>query len=163
MATRKSKSGSKWYVSRQCYWGTNEDSRYVVEVALGGSNYAGADELVPKWPKLGEGKEFLDPCEAVEAAIAVCEAWKMVQPLATVAMGATGGGTTPFEPDSYQSLRMRAEKLKEQLPTCDQCGQPLPPSKECYSNFDGDEVFCCESCAEVYAAACRVLNEVVDE
>jgi hypothetical protein len=137
---------SRFFVSRQQYWG--EENPYTVEIACGGLNYANPDMLGVRWANLGEGKEFSDPEEAVEAAIAICEQWRKTQPEAQVAMGHTGGNTLPFEGEEFDSLRLRAKKLKDELPKCDQCGGLL--GKDTYTHelaFDGEK-FCREYCAE---------------
>ena len=84
-----------YFVSRQCYWGVEDP--YVVEVASGGLDYANPDMLGVKYKRLGEGKEYLDPREAVQAAIAISRAWTETDgaPL-PVAYGATGGMTMPL-------------------------------------------------------------------
>jgi len=142
------KEGQKFFVSRQRYYGVDEDEGTVVEIAYGGLDYANPDMLGTKWPHLGEGKEFSDPREAVEAAIRVCDAWRVSgESNAKVAMGATGGNTIPFEPKEYDEARARAEELYEKLPKCDQCGEVL--GKQTYSHdLDDQGKFCSEHCAD---------------
>lgn len=148
MRSSDKKTGTKFFVSRQNYWGVEEEDSHIVEVVSGGSDYANPDMLVAKWPSLGEGKEFSDPREAVEAAIRVCDQWRASgETNAKVAMGATGGSTMPFEPKEYDEARKRAEELYEKLPKCDQCGEVL--GKETYSHdLDEEGNFCSEVCAD---------------
>lgn len=60
-----------YYVSRQAYW---YSQAYVVEVTDGGIDHAGADMLTPYYP--GEGVEYDSAVEAIEAAIAIRDAWR---------------------------------------------------------------------------------------
>lgn len=144
----KTVKGTKFFVSRQKYFGEPEEDGTIVEIAEGGQDYANADMLVPKWKHLGEGKEFYDPCEAVNAAIAICEEWKRTNPHAKVAMGATGGFSMPFSHESYDTLQERAEKLRETLPRCDGCGGLIQDETYTHESAQHDETFCSESCAE---------------
>ena len=143
----RNKKGPKWFVSRQSYWGVDEEEGTIVEVAQGGLDYANPDMLGAKWPHLGEGKEFSDPREAVTAAIAICEEWKKTNPNARVAMGATGGNTLPFEGQEYDVLHKRAEDIYEKLPKCAECGDLLGDETFTHDYADDDK-FCREYCAE---------------
>lgn len=137
-----------YFVSRQSYWG--EDPADVVEIAVGGRDYANPDMLVEKYRRYGEGDEFDDPRDAVEAAIKIAEAWSSdageVRP---IAYGCTAGFTLPFSPSGYEEARAWAERTYEKLPKCPRCGDLLPEARECYSHdFADGEFFCSEDCAE---------------
>lgn len=136
----------KFFVSRQCYW---PDGTNMVEIAKGGLDYANADMLVPKFTQLGEGKEFNDPREAVEAALQVRDAWKQVaEDDVLVDMGFTHGFTIPFDGSDDETLRKAAEALYEKLPKCAHCGELL--GKQRYGCHDLNEFDCCsEYCAEM--------------
>jgi len=141
--------GPKFFVSRQNYWGMCEGDGTIVEVAQGGSDYANPDMLGVRWAHLGEGKEFSDPREAVDAAIAICEEWKKTDPNAHVAMGSTMGFTMYFEWEEYDSLRQKAEELYQKLPKCDECGGLMGDETFTHDYALGtDEKFCREYCAE---------------
>lgn len=130
-------------VTRQIQW---PEGRRVVEVSQGGLDCTNPDALSPKYP--GEFREYDDPREAVEAAIAICEAWRRDgAPDAEVGFGATGGMTMPFDPTSYQEARAWASRVAEQLPRCDRCGRLLPARPYHYQGID-DEQYCSEWCAE---------------
>jgi hypothetical protein len=140
-------AGYKFFVSRQTYWGVESEEGTIVEVAFGGLDYANPDMLVPKWGRLGEGKEFSDPREAVAAAIAVCDAWRASGEVnAKVAMGSTGGNTIPFEPKEYDEARKRAQELYDKMPKCAECGEAL--GRETYIHELDDDKFCSDRCAE---------------
>lgn len=166
-----------FFVSRQRYW---PDGDLVVEIASGGVEYSNPDMLVEKYGKLGEGLETNDPREALEAAIAVRDAWnadlkavyeEIEAPTARdpnffysrVEIGYTMGMTMPFE--SYPSdddLREWAEKAWENTPKCDQCGEPLPEEPDRYVLYDyPDFLFCSDNCASVFYWADR--NDGDDE
>ena len=136
-----------YFVSRQRYW---SEGTPVVEVAAGGLDYANPDMLGFKYRAEGEGEEYTDPREAVEAAIAVCRAWRADGTRCHVATGATGGFTMPFEPTTFRDARAWAERAWERLPKCDGCGKPLPSEREQYRRLDDwtGERFCSERCCE---------------
>ena len=136
----------KWYVSRQCYWGVEKDEANMVEIAQGGLDYANPDMLVTKYS--GEGEEYTDPREAVKAAIEIAKQWRKDAPELTIGIGhgCTGGMTMPFESDESEDLIKWANETWEKLPKCDRCGEVLP--EEHFINYDTDEKFCREYCAE---------------
>ena len=143
-----------YFVSRQMYYGEHPSQGTVVEIADGGRDYANPDMLVEKWPRLGEGREYDDPREAVAVAIAICNAWRANgERRAKVAYGHTGGNTLPFEPCTYRDARAWAEARWEAAPKCAQCGGLLPDAckRWCpmYADFrDETEACCSERCAE---------------
>jgi hypothetical protein len=138
----------KYFVSRQNYYDRCAPEASVVEVAIGGLDYANPDMLGVKWPHLGEGKEFNNPVEAVEAAIAICEEWRKEDSYAMVGMGATMGFTMSFDGQEYDELRKRAQEMFDKLPKCARCGEIL--GKETYTHDlnIADEKFCSSNCAE---------------
>jgi hypothetical protein len=152
----------KFFVSRQHYWGVEEEDAYIVEIAYGGLDFANPDMLGERWANLGEGREYTDPREAVEAAIRVCDAWrKSGESRAKLGMGSTGGNTIPFEPKEYDEARKRAQELYDKMPKCAECGEVL--GKETYTHYlvCDDERFCSDSCTEKHydATAVRSLPE----
>lgn len=114
-----------YFVSRQCYWGVDPDDQNVVEIASGGLDYANPDMLVAKYA--GEGSEYANPVEALEAALEIAKQWKQDKPelKINIAHGFTGGYTMPFEPDSEEQLKEWAQKAYDSLKKCDQCGEIL--------------------------------------
>lgn len=136
-----------FFVSRQNYW---PDGEMIVEVAEGGLDYSGADMLVPKWRALGEGQEYTDPREAVDAAIQIRDVWRASSgnPEIEIGVGCTMGFTLPFEPATDEYAKTWAEKKYEALEKCVQCGELI--GKERYThdlNFDR-EGFCSSNCSE---------------
>jgi hypothetical protein len=132
-------------VTRQHQWPGGD---YVVEVSAGSFDYANCDALVPKWARLGEGETFISPMKAMEAAIAVCDAWRADGcPEAQVGYGATGGMTMPFDACTYEEARAWAAKREASLPCCDRCGELLPENHYTVQEMDGER-FCREFCAE---------------
>jgi len=133
-----------FYVSRQKYYYSGINA---VEIANGGQDLAGADMLVPKY--LGEGQEYVDPREAVEAAINICRAWrKDGTHNATLVMGSTLGMGIELEPITFEDAEKAAEKLYTNLPKCDQCGAVLGKEKYRHIYDCDDQLFCSEQCAE---------------
>ena len=132
----------KYFVSRQKYWPTGE---LVVEVAVGGLNYANPDMLVPEFP--GEGEEYRDPREAVTAAIKIADAWKAAYGGTDIEVrtGFTHGFTAPFESGSYDEARAWAQRQYEQLEKCEGCGGLF--NDERYTDSFGEGKFCSEWCA----------------
>ena len=138
----------KYFVGRQMYW---PDGTLVVEIATGGLDYANPDMLGVKYRQQGEGKEFNDPCEAVESAIDIVKVWRKDEPKKhiSIAHGCTGGFTLPFEPGTFEESRAWADKTFEALPKCDQCGEILPDNYFFHVDFGEDfGKFCREYCLE---------------
>lgn len=180
MGRRNRQGTQKYFVSRQIYWGIDsepfrEDGKYedatycqhVVEVAVGGQDYANPNMIAERWSRLGEGNEFEDPREAIEAAIQIRNEWKKNPPLGDedgkpvrieVVFGSTGGNTIPFEVTlktgdddieraSDEELQAKGERIWEKLPKCAECGELLGEEK--YGDPNLGEFNCCsERCAE---------------
>jgi hypothetical protein len=109
----------RWFVSRQDYWG--EESPLAVEIAAGGLDHANADMLGVAYESLGEGREYDDPREAADAAIAIAEAWRRDSGRPdeiTVRVGYTGGMSIPFDEGTDEDARAWAERARAALPTC---------------------------------------------
>lgn len=147
-----------YFVSRQKYWGIEPEDGTIVEIAQGGRDYANPDMLNTRWANLGEGREFSNPREAVEAAIKVCEAWREAgEKNAQLGMGFTAGSTMPFDPIEYTEAKKLAESVWEKLPKCSHCGELL--GKETYTHDMTEEKFCREYCAEQDYINCLILND----
>ena len=135
-----------WFVSRQIYW---PDGEHVVEIASGGRDYSNPDMLVPKFD--GEGEEYSDPIEALNVAFKIQDQWLREESEEIgIAHGCTGGMTMPFTPQDVNSLKEWAKEEYEKLEKCENCGEIL--EEKYYYNFERDEKFCGEYCAEKYLA-----------
>lgn len=135
-----------FYVSRQVVW--PEGSR-VVEVVSPGMDHAGPDMLVDHFKSLGEGKEFVDPREALEAALAVRDAWQAkstAEDEDTVQVNFLG-----HDEETDEELSALAETMFEKMPKCDHCGDPLGPKRDQYTNYETGEKYCSENCAQAAA------------
>lgn len=143
---------AKFYVSRQHYYYSGE---LCVEIAQGGLDYAGSDMLVEKYK--GEGEEYIGMVAAVEAAIAIAEAWQndVKNEEIFLSCGCTHGIFTEMEgkkinDEFLKELRDGANRFDEQLPKCDQCGEII---EEEYKLWDYEDwQFCREYCAEEWYA-----------
>jgi len=150
-----------WFVSRQVYWGVDEEDSRCVEIAFGGRDYSNADMLDPKYK--GEGQEYSDPREAVTVAIEIEKLWRKDDPKASIHIdyGATGGSTMPFlNFPTNDELIAWADKTFEQMPKCDQCGGHRD-AENYYRFYDDLDLgkFCSKHCAEKaqdYAARNRI-------
>jgi len=161
-----SKDIMQFYVSRQRAW---PEGTLSVEVAQGGPNYSNPGELTPHraLKALGEGRTFRDPVEAVEAAIAVRKAWVSLrkaggdpdEPI-ELGFGFTAGATCPFPDVTEENALERAQKIRDGMPKCDQCGELLPVESYMMQDLE-DERFCSSGCAEAREAAVRFDNEEV--
>lgn len=151
-----------YFVSRQCYWGVDPEEQNVVEIASGGHDYANPDMLVPKYT--GEGQDYLDPVEAVEAALRIAEEWKFDSPKLSIgiAHGFTGGNTMPFEPDEVEQLKDWAKKAQEELPRCDRCGAVRKETFTLVHDPDRGQ-FCSDYCAEMTMDEDAQLEEECEE
>lgn len=136
----------KYYVSRQIEWDSGD---HLVEIVCGGVDYANPGMLVPYFKLLGEGCEYIDAREAVEAAINIRDAWKQIKPEEDIeiAFGSTGGMTMTLTRYDDEALIKKAEELYEKVPKCEHCGDILLDKR--YGHDLSDEyVFCSENCAE---------------
>ena len=128
-------------VTRQDQWMGD----LMVEFSDGGFDYANPDMLSPKYD--GEGETFIDPRDAVDAAISIFNEWKADEPGADISIGygATLGFTMPFESSSVPEIKAWAQKDYDALPKCDRCGEILP--EEFY--FIDDDKYCSEYCCDM--------------
>ena len=136
-----------YYVSRQRYW---PDGVLRVEIAGGGMDYANPDQITVKYSSLGEGCEYSDPVDAVEAAIAVCKAWrkdtKKGARTIQICHGHTLGYTMYFDPCTFKEGRSWAIEERKRLPKCPYCGCVVGEKK--WRHSLNDEPFCSEDCAD---------------
>lgn len=142
-------SKQAWFVSRQSYWGIDAPECNVVEIAYGGIDYANADMLCEKYE--GEGEEYTDPVEALDAAIRIRDAWTADRPddAPHIEHGFTGGNTIPFTDEpTDEELRQWAEETKAKLPRCERCGGIISGDPWKINDDPWDEQFCSESCAD---------------
>lgn len=132
-------------VTRQQQW---PDAAYVVEISYGTYEDTNPGCFCPVYPK--EGETFLSAVEAVEAAIAIQEAWQANRPdeEIEIAMGNTLGSTCNLEADEKEALLERAKKLDEEAKKCDCCGGILGDKTWKLSDDWSGEIFCSEYCAE---------------
>lgn len=132
-----------YYVSRQYYY---YSGLKMVEIAYGGCDYANADQLVTKYGRLGEGKEFLNPKNAVEAAIDVRDEWqKDSKEKINISLGSTKGFSMEFEPMTDEELIEKAQKLYDGMDKCEKCGDLL---EETYFSEYLQANFCSTNCLE---------------
>jgi len=134
-----------FFVSRQHYWPTGER---CVEVAAGGRDYANPDMLVVAYGRLGEGRDYDDPRQAVAAAIGICQIWRRESGNRSidVRVGSTGGFTVPFESGTFDEARAWAAQQYEALPKCPVCGGLM--GRQRFRDDFADEEFCSASCAD---------------
>ena len=131
-------------VTRQLQW---PEGTPVVEISCGGLDYTNPDALSPRYS--GEFETYDDPRKAVDAAIAICKAWrKDGEKRARVGTGATGGMTMPFETCTFREAKDWAQRRYEDLPKCDRCGTILGEITYRNGDLDPDHRFCSEYCAE---------------
>jgi len=144
---------SKWFLSRQCYWGVEYDERLVVEIAGGGCDYANADMLSDpggEYYRLGCDQEYTDPREALKAAILVRDKWKELDPGEEIRIehGHTGGYTMPFMSfPTDEDLQKWADAAYAKLEKCIRCGEIIV-GNYFYNLGDPDLHLCSEYCAE---------------
>lgn len=136
-----------WFVSRQSYYYSRLS---IVEITAGGIDYAGADMLCTEYESLGEGREFTDPREAVEAAIKIASAWRKDSSGKRIVIGhgSTGGMGMELEPCSIKEARRWAKEAYEKLEKCDFCNELLPDKEYQYTDEFGELKFCSERCVE---------------
>jgi hypothetical protein len=154
------KTKQVWFVSRQHYWGVDDDDARVVEIAYGGLDYANADMLTRKYK--GEGYEYADPREAVKVAFAIMIQWRGDDlnnaERIHLAHGFTAGYTMPMEATTYAEAMEWATKTLESLPKCDMCGDVI---EERWTSIYApmDEVYCSLYCAERRAVEYDMMTD----
>jgi len=145
-------------VTRQNYWGVEEDECHMVEIVHGGLDYANPDMLCPKYS--GEAQNYEDPRDAAQVALNIQTLWQKDAPglKINVTHGATMGMTMYMEPCESTEITEWAKKAWDELPKCDQCGELLP--KEYYIIFDDPDAgkFCRSYCAEKAEAEFHQAN-----
>lgn len=143
-----------WFLSRQCYW---PDGDLVIEIAAGGADYANAGMLADppdgRYDLLGCTREYSDPREALEVAFRVRDLWNEelqgTGGSCRIETGYTAGWTMPFMsfPDD-ECLRKWAQERWNELPKCDQCGEPYT-TPAWYLAWDPElGKFCSEGCCD---------------
>lgn len=155
-----------YYVSRQLYW---PDGDPVVEIAAGGLNYANPDMLCAQFA--GEGETYVDPRDALDAAISIRDGWKMFErgykkskinpDDIRIEHGFTAGYTMPFAShETDAELHAWAKKAAESLPRCARCGEIIEGEGYRFHDDPFEDRFCSEFCAEERS---RELFESDDE
>lgn len=133
-----------YFVSRQHYY---YSGARAVEVARGIDN-SGSDMLTEQYPHLGEGREYDDPRDAVQAAIAIARAWRADSGRRiSIATGSTGGMFTELETTTQQDAIKWAAGEFDRLPKCDRCGALRSETWHAYGDADMG-YFCSENCAD---------------
>ncbi len=141
-----------FFVSRQLPY--YQEGHNQVEVAQGGIDYSGADMLVSKYAKLGEGDEFVGMRKAVDAAIAIARQWSIdSKEEIFIATGCTHGMFTelegePFTEDLAKQLQSNADEFDENLPKCGHCGDIIEGNSWFLTDDPDGARFCREFCAE---------------
>lgn len=147
---------SRYFVSRQMVW---PEGTPVVEIAAC-LDMAGPDMLVEHFKSAGEGREFDDPREAVQAAIHVRDLW-----WAAAREHLTFEGWEKVEVRLQRSFLIQevdklddaallvwADERFEKIRKCAECGDPIYDDKKAFypEGCHGDEAFLCcrEYCAE---------------
>lgn len=140
-----------FYVSRQSNY--YDDGAYSVEVARR-LDCSGPGTLVARYAQLGEGDEYDNPHDAVEAAIAISRAWR----------GEIGRASVPFrcftiagnafvystvkDAMTIPELRAWARGEWDALKKCDRCGDPI--MGETWRLVEDPDIgdFCSENCCD---------------
>jgi hypothetical protein len=158
----KTNQPTKYFVSRQHYW---HSGQRAVEIAQGGIESASPDMLVEKYRNLGEGDEFVDPREAVKAALAIANKWREVEFGVKLVFG-QNLDLVCADPVSYNEAKRTFPKIAQRLydaaPKCARCGELI---EECFHVADLDEDFCSENHAQLAyeEVFCQEESEEEDE
>jgi hypothetical protein len=147
-----------YFVSRQHYWPNGERGVEIVRDL----DDASPDMLVAKFD--GEGREYDDPSDAVEAAIKIRDAWQaeldatpdpdddpdMDSSVAIYGFTTFHGQVPTGEVGSDTFLRGWADKERASLTRCDQCGAIITKKNRTILWGDDSWQFCSDTCAEEY-------------
>ena len=132
-------------VSKQHYYYSKE---YAVEVAAGGSDYAGCDmlEFIGEWD---------DPRDAVEEAIKVYTAWVNKEGEGREIYIAYGHNLDMIEgeceslQDVIQDIRDWASQEYDELDKCDYCGEIITSNDTwIIDGYEDDYTLCSQYCAD---------------
>ena len=118
----------------------------MVEISAGGFDNVNPDMLVERYDH--EGETFIDPRDAVDAAIEIYNLWRMDEPGSDIYIGYgdTFGSAMPFEASCIPDITSWSEKEYDALPKCDRCGDILIDVYQSY--YIEDALFCSENCAQ---------------
>jgi len=133
-----------FFVSRQHYFNQNLNA---VEIAFPSIDYSSPDMLVANYA--GEGEEYKDPRDAVEAALRIRDEWKKDSGEEIIVTAGSFNGMEGEE-ETDEDLRAWAEKQYASMPKCAVCGEIIDPDEH-YINPDSEwneEKFCSEQHAE---------------
>jgi hypothetical protein len=143
-----------FFVSRQRRY---EDNRLLVEIASGGSKFAGKDILPFKF--VSEGKNLVSPIDAVNVAIRIVEEWHQIywdEPKNVLLVNADGKDSKQlFDPHSkkdIEKLERWAQSTFKSMTTCCACQRPIGNTSKAYETGDlPNKVACSEPClANIY-------------
>lgn len=137
-------------VTRQRYWDVENDKAYMVEIVDGGLDYANPDASVPKYS--GEMKEYDDPRQAAEVAIQIAKDWQKDNPELKIhiAIGTTYGFTLPLNPQTIEEVKQEAQKIYEELPKCEYCGEICENKDNYVTDYGQFFTACSDGCADSY-------------
>jgi hypothetical protein len=143
-----------YYVSRQRRY---EDNRLLVEIACGGSKFAGKDILPITFN--GEQKNLVSPIDAVNVSLRLIEEWHQKywdEPKGISIVNADGKGSCQlFDPHSkkdLEKLERWAQSTFKNMAKCCACQKPIGNMNKAYETEDlPNRVACSEIClANIY-------------
>jgi hypothetical protein len=128
------------------------DGGYYVEVSEG-DDTASPDAMGTKYKELGEGRGYENPREAAIAAIRIARQWKKdghrgeeIEVVLCANGKFAGEMGVPADDMTVKELLLWARKEYESMVRCDNCNELV--GRETYKNWDDDDVYCSEYCAE---------------
>ena len=137
------------YVSRQRYY---DDNQLAVEIANGGSKFAGKDILPIKFA--GEGKNLVSPIDAMNVSLRIIEEWNNAywdeKKLLSI-VNADGKGTKsyidPHSKKDLEKLERWAQSTYKNMAKCCACQKPISNMNKAYETEDlPNRVACSEIC-----------------
>lgn len=143
-----------FHISRQRHY---ENNQLCVEIAVGGSKYAGKDILPIKFN--GEQKNLVSPADAINVAIRIIDEWNLSyfdEPKMIALVNADGkGNRIYFDPNNKKDisiLQQWADKTLKSMSKCASCQKPIGNTSRAYETPDLPNRICCqESClANIY-------------
>lgn len=135
-----------YYVTRQAYFYSGCDA---VEIADGETvDVVGTNCLFPRFLKLGEGKKFDNPRDALKAAIRIARAWD--RPIAINSWRGYGGEGEVVE-RPFQLLDWLHMEERRKIP-CERCGKKIHLFDAVSGHRQYEDLkFCSEHCAAYYS------------
>lgn len=126
-----------------------KDNRLFVEIACGGPKSSGPDVLTDRYVLLGEGKNLINPKDAVNIAERVHKKWHMDYPDENKALRIVGIENPlefSFTKQGIADAHKWADKVVSEMSKCGNCDRVMGSRAPFTVDDIANRVFCSEVC-----------------